>query len=143
MTDPALWLRALHIVAFAAWMASLWYMPRLFVYHSVSDTGSALSEQFKIMERRLLRAIATPAMVATLLAGIALATVQGQWADGWLHIKLLLVAGLATVHVMMVRHVREFAADQRQREQRYFRIFNEVPTVLFVIIVVMVVFKPL
>lgn len=142
MGDPALWLRTLHIVAFAAWMAGLWYLPRLFVYHSTAEVGSAPSEQFKVMERRLLKAITTPAMVVTLLAGVALATVQGQWGDGWLHVKLLLVLGLAAAHMVMARHVRSFAADARSHDQRYFRIFNEVPTVLFVIIVVMVVFKP-
>lgn len=142
MADLALWLKALHIVAFAAWMASLWYLPRLFVYHSLSTPGSALSEQFKVMERRLLKAIATPAMVATLVAGIALATFQGQWGDGWLHVKLLLVGGLAASHVMMSRHVGHFAADARPHGERYFRVFNEVPTVLFVIVIIMVVFKP-
>jgi putative membrane protein len=142
MSDPALWLRALHIVAFAAWMAGLWYLPRLFVYHSQVAVGSEASEKYKTMERRLLRGIATPAMVATLVFGIALASVQGQWAAGWLHAKIALVALLAASHGIMARYVRQFAADQRPASERAFRWFNEVPTVLFVAIVILVVFQP-
>src|SRR5687768_9899372 len=83
--DWAPWLKALHIMAFAAWMAGMWYLPRLLVYHSDAEPGSASSETFKVMERRLLRAIATPALLVTLVAGVLLATVNGQWTDGWLH----------------------------------------------------------
>ena len=83
--DGALWLKALHIVAFAAWMAGMWYLPRLLIYHSDVAVGSEISETFKVMERRLLRAITTPAMIVTLLAGIALAAAQTQWQVGWLH----------------------------------------------------------
>jgi hypothetical protein len=87
--DWALWLKAFHIVALAAWMAGMWYLPRLLVYHSDAAVGSPVSEQLKVMERRLLKAIATPAMVATLVLGVLLATAQGQWGDGWLHVKLV------------------------------------------------------
>ena len=142
MTDLGLWLKALHIMAFAAWMAGLWYLPRLFVYHHEVGPGSEASERFKVMERRLLRAITTPAMVATWGFGIALATVAGSWDDGWLHVKLALVLGLSGAHGMMARYVRAFAADARPRDARYFRMFNELPTVLFVAVVVMAVFKP-
>jgi protoporphyrinogen IX oxidase len=142
MSDLALWLRALHIMAFAAWMAGLWYLPRLFVYHSQVAPGSEASEKYKTMERRLLRGITTPAMVATLAFGIALATVQGQWAAGWLHAKTALVVLLAASHGMMARYVRQFAADRRPASERAFRWFNEVPTVLFVAIVMLVVFQP-
>ena len=89
--DGALWLKSLHIMAFTAWMAGMWYLPRLMVYHSTVPAESDTSETFKVMERRLLRAITTPAMIVALLAGIVLASVQGQWGDGWLHGKLLLV----------------------------------------------------
>ena len=142
MSDPGLWLRALHIMAFAAWMAGLWYLPRLFIYHHGVAVGSEASERFKVMERRLLKAITTPAMVATWLFGILLAQVQGVWAEGWLHLKLLLVIGLSAAHGLMAGYVRAFAGDARPRDERWFRIFNEVPTVLFVFIVIMVVFKP-
>jgi protoporphyrinogen IX oxidase len=141
--DWALWLKALHVTAFAAWMAGMWYLPRLLVYHSDAAVGSEVSETFKVMERRLLKAIATPAMVVTLLAGVTLATVQGQWGDGWLHAKLLLVLGMAACHGVLARHVRLFAADGRPRRARWYRVFNEAPTLLFVGIVVLAIVKPL
>ena len=143
MTSLVLWLKALHIIAFAAWMAGLWYLPRLFVYPSSAAPGSELSERFKVMERRLLRAITTPAMVATLVFGVALASVQAQWSEGWLHLKLVLVLGLAAAHGQMVGYVKSFQSDRRPRNERFFRMFNEVPTVLFVLIVLAVVLKPL
>jgi putative membrane protein len=142
VTDPALWLKALHIMAFAAWMAGLWYLPRLFVYHSQVTVGGEASEKYKVMERRLLRGIATPAMVATLAFGIVLAALQGQWSAGWLQAKTGLVVLLAASHGMMARWVKEFAADLRPASERVFRWFNEVPTVLFIGIVILAVFRP-
>ncbi|MCX7629252.1 MAG: protoporphyrinogen oxidase HemJ [Geminicoccaceae bacterium] len=142
MTSGLLWLKALHIVAFAAWMAGMWYLPRLMVYHADTSTGSPVSETFKVMERRLLKAITTPAMLVTVAAGAWLATTQAQWRDGWLHAKLALVLAMLATHGLLARHVREFAADRRDRSARYFRILNEVPTVLFIGIVVLAVLKP-
>lgn len=142
MTDPALWFKALHIMAFAAWMAGLWYLPRLFVYHSQVEAGSEASERFKIMERRLLRGIMTPAMLATLVLGIALGVVQDRWTEGWLHAKTVLVLLLAAAHGFMVRMVKAFAEDRRPASEQAFRWFNEVPTVLFIGIVVLAVFQP-
>jgi putative membrane protein len=138
----ALWLKALHIMAFAAWMAGLWYLPRLFVYHSQVAVGSEASDKYKIMERRLLHGITTPAMIATIGAGIVLATVQGQWSAGWLHAKTALVVLLAFSHGVMARLVRHFAADRRPAGEQTFRWFNEVPTVLFIGIVILAVFQP-
>jgi putative membrane protein len=129
-------------MAFAAWMAGLWYLPRLFVYHSQVAVGSEASDKYKIMERRLLRGITTPAMIATIAFGIALATVQDQWASGWLHAKTALVVLLAVSHGIMARLVRRFATDARPADERTFRWFNEVPTVLFIGIVILVVFRP-
>jgi putative membrane protein len=142
VSDPILWLKALHIMAFAAWMAGLWYLPRLFVYHSQVVAGREASEKYKIMERRLLRGIATPAMLATIVFGVALATRLGQWSAGWLHAKIALVVLLALSHATMARLVREFAADRRPASERTFRWFNEVPTVLFIGIVILAVFQP-
>ena len=142
MSDLTLWLKALHIMAFAAWMAGLWYLPRLFVYHSQVAVGSEASDKYKIMERRLLHGITTPAMVATIAFGIILATVQGQWSAGWLHAKTALVVLLAGSHGGMARLVRQFAADCRPARERTLRWFNEVPTVLFIGIVMLVVFQP-
>ena len=142
MSDPTLWLKALHIMAFTAWMAGLWYLPRLFVYHSQVVVGGEASEKYKVMERRLLRGITTPAMIATIAFGIILATRQEQWSAGWLHAKTALVALLALSHGIMARLVRRFAADGRPAGERAFRWFNEVPTVLFIGIVLLVVFQP-
>src|SRR5687768_2983058 len=104
--DWAPWLKALHIMAFAAWMAGMWYLPRLLVYHSDAEPGSASSETFKVMERRLLRGIVTPALLATLLVGVLLATIGGQWSEGWLHGKLLLVFGMLACHGILARDIR-------------------------------------
>lgn len=142
MGDWGSWLKVLHVVAFAAWMAGMWYLPRLMVYHSDAARGSEMSETFKIMERRLLKAIATPAMLVTLGSGVALASLQGWWTEGWLHAKLLLVLLLAASHGVLAAHVRKFAADGRERSGRWYRVFNEVPTVLFLGIVVLVILKP-
>jgi putative membrane protein len=140
--DWALWLKALHIMAFAAWMVGMWYLPRLLVYHAGASAGSETSETFKVMERRLLKAITTPAMIATLVTGLALATVQAQWTDGWLHAKLLLVFLMLGAHGMLARDVRLFAADERPRAAGWYRVFNEAPTLLFIGIVLLVILKP-
>jgi putative membrane protein len=140
--DGALWLKALHIMAFTAWMAGMFYLPRLLVYHSGTQAGSEASETFKVMERRLLKAITTPAMIVTLLAGLVLATTQEQWTNGWLHGKLLLVAFLLACHGLLAAHVRRFQADERPRSATWYRVFNEVPTLLFVGIVLLAVLKP-
>ena len=137
-----LWLLALHIIAFSAWMAGMWYLPRLMVYHTEAVAGSDLSDTFKGMERRLLRVIMTPAMVVTLAAGLVLATSGGWWSQGWLHAKLVLVVAMTATHGLLARETRQFSADRRTRSARYFRVLNEVPTVLFIAIVVLAVVKP-
>ena len=116
--DGALWLKALHIMAFAAWMAGMWYLPRLLVYHSSVAVGSETSETFKVMERRLLKAITTPAMVVTLLAGFALATAQAQWTDGWLHGKLLLVVLLLACHGILAAPRPPLSGRRAARSRR-------------------------
>jgi putative membrane protein len=136
------WLKALHIIAVIAWMAGLLYLPRLFVYHCEADVGSRQSETFKVMERRLLRAIINPAMVATWVLGLWLAWSGGWFAAPWFYLKLALVLALSAVHGMLARSVKEFAADRNRRSQRFYRIVNEIPTVLMVLIVLLVVLKP-
>ena len=136
------WLKAFHIVAVIAWMAGMLYLPRLFVYHAVVEPGSVQSETFKIMERRLLRAIINPAMVATWVLGLWLAW-DGSWfGAGWLNAKLVLVLGLSGIHGFYARCVRDFAGDRNSRPQRFYRIINEVPTVIMIAIVILVVVKP-
>lgn len=136
------WLKAGHIAAFAAWMAGMWYLPRLMVYHVATRPGSEASELFKVMERRLLRAITTPAMLVTWAFGLALLAVTGSWSEGWLHAKLAAVTGLTATHGVLAAHVRRFAADERPRSQRWYRVINEVPTALFLAIVILVVVRP-
>ena len=136
------WLKAFHIIAVIAWMAGMLYLPRLFVYHCEADIGSIQSETFKVMERRLLRAIITPAMILTWVLGLWLAYQGGWFKAPWLHAKLLLVILMSGVHGMLSRYVKDFAADRRRKTQKFFRIINEVPTVLMILIVILVVVKP-
>src|SRR5579864_5766213 len=137
------WIKAFHIIAVIAWMAGMLYLPRLFVYHCAAEPGSVQSETFKVMERRLLRAIITPAMIATWLFGLALAFAQGWFRPlHWLDAKLALVLALSGVHGFFARWVKDFAADRRPQSQRFFRIVNEIPTLLMIGIVILVVLKP-
>jgi protoporphyrinogen IX oxidase len=138
-----LWLKALHLIAVIAWMAGMLYLPRLFVYHCDAPAGSPQSETFKVMERRLLRAIINPAMIASLLLGIALLVglPLDAWPN-WLWAKLVLVLGLLALHGMMSRWRKDFEADANRRPARFYRIMNEVPTVLMTLIVILVVVKP-
>ncbi len=136
------WLKAFHIIAVIAWMAGMLYLPRLFVYHCEADVGSIQSETFKVMERRLLRAIINPAMILTWVLGLWLAYQGGWFKAPWLHAKLLLVILMSGVHGMLSRYVKDFAADRRRKSQKFFRIINEVPTVLMILIVILVVVKP-
>jgi len=137
-----LWFKAFHVIAVIAWMAGMLYLPRLFVYHCMAETGSPQSETFKRMERRLLRAIINPAMVATWVLGLWLAYDGGFLKAGWLHGKLVLVLILSGLHGFFTRCVREFAEDRNVRSQKFYRIVNEVPAVLMVGIVILVVVKP-
>jgi protoporphyrinogen IX oxidase len=140
-----LWIKALHVIAVISWMAGLLYLPRLFVYHCDAAAGSPASETFKVMERRLMAAIMTPAMLVSWALGLGLIAVLGfeVFRDGyWLSIKVGLVIGLTATHLLMIRHLRDFARDRNAHSQRYFRILNEVPTVLMIAIVVMVIVRP-
>lgn len=138
------WIKSLHIIAVIAWMAGMMYLPRLFVYHCDAPTGSAQSETFKIMERRLLRGIINPAMVAMLVLGAALLLVPGlvDWSQGWMWAKLALVVVLAGMHGFYSRLQREFAMDQRNRPAWFYRLINEMPFVVMIGIVILVVVRP-
>jgi len=141
------WIKALHIIAVIAWMAGMLYLPRLFVYHCAAETGSVQSETFKVMERRLLRAIINPAMVATWVFGLWLAWLgpdsrYGWFASGWLWAKIILVLGLSAVHGLLARWRKDFVQDRNRHSQKFYRIINEVPTILMVLIVLVVVLKP-
>ena len=138
------WIKALHIISVIAWMAGMLYLPRLFVYHAGAAPGSALSETFKVMERRLLRAIMNPAMIAVLVTGGLLLANLGRdaWDAGWLHGKLAGVVGLVVMHGLMARWRRAFAADRNTRSETFYRFANEIPTVLMIAIVVLAVVRP-
>ena len=138
------WTKAVHIVALIAWMAGLLYLPRLFVYHCEAAPGTEGSETFKVMERRLYKLIMTPAMLVTFTFGIILALTPGlvDWHAGWFYVKLVAVVLLAGVHGAMNKWRKDFMEDRNRRPQRFFRIANEVPTVLMLVAVVMVVVQP-
>ena len=136
------WIKSIHVIAVISWMAGMLYLPRLFVYHAEAKQGSVQSETFKIMERRLLRAIINPAMIVTWAAGLWLAWHGGWLQEGWLHAKFAAVLVLSGVHGYLAGAVRRFAEDRNSRPSRHWRIVNEVPTVLMIAIVVLVVVKP-
>jgi putative membrane protein len=137
-----LWLKAVHIIAVISWMAGMLYLPRLFVYHAASKPGSEQSETFKVMERRLLKFIMTPAMIVTWLVGIVL-ILQGKWlAASWLHVKLLLVLVMTILQGMMTQWVQAFAHDRNLHTGKFYRVVNEIPTVLMIVIVLLVAVKP-
>lgn len=145
LTEAYLWTRALHIMAIISWMAALLYLPRLYVYHCDAAAGSPASEMLKTMERRLLRAIMTPAMMVSLITGIFLLYTPGvvDWSASWIYLKLVFVGGLLLFHGLLARWRREFEADANQRPARFYRIANEVPTLLMIVIVIMVVVRPI
>src|SRR5580693_1527808 len=127
-----LWVKAFHIIAVIAWMAGMLYLPRLFVYHCAAEKGSVQSETFKVMERRLLRAIINPAMIATWLLGLWLAwngpdSHFGWFAEPWLHGKIVLVLALSALHGMLAKWRKDFAVDKNQHSEKFYRIINEVP----------------
>src|SRR5690242_11852000 len=136
------WLLAFHIIAVIAWMAGMLYLPRLFVYHCEADPGSRQSETFKVMERRLLRGIINPAMIVTWLLGLWMAWDHGWFAATWLQTKLALVLVMSGIHGVFARYVRDFAADRNRHSQKFYRIINEIPTILMIGIVLLVVLKP-
>lgn len=136
------WIKALHLIAVISWMAGLLYLPRLMVYHCEAPAGSAQSETFKVMERRLLKAIMNPAMTVTWLAGLWLAWDGGWYLSGWFHAKFALVLAMSGFHGFLSARVKDFAADRNTRPQRYYRVANEVPTLLMVFIVILVIVKP-
>jgi putative membrane protein len=140
MVSWVLWIKAVHVLAVISWMAGMLYLPRLFVYH-VSATGET-SETFKVMERRLLKAIMTPAMIVTWLTGLYLAYAEGFFRDGWLHAKLTLVVIMSGVHGLLAARVRAFAEDRNKSSGTFYRVLNEVPTVLLIGIVILVIVKP-
>lgn len=140
--DLYLWIKAVHVIAVIAWMAGMLYLPRLFVYHADAERGSVQSETFKVMERRLYRAIINPAMVIAWAAGLWLAWKGFAFQGGWLHAKIALVVAMSGMHGYLGGAVRCFAEDRNEKPARHWRIVNEVPTLLMIGIVILVIVKP-
>lgn len=137
------WIKIGHLFSVIAWMAGIFYLPRLFVYHADSDVGSTQSETFKVMERRLFRGIMRPAMYGTWGFGVWLG-IKGGWfaTSSWLWLKLLFVLGLTVYHYQLDAWRKAFEQDINQRTSRFFRMMNELPTLLLFAILVLVVLKP-
>lgn len=137
------WLKALHIIAVISWMAGMFYLPRLFVYHTKVAIGSEADLLFQVMERRLLRIIINPAMIATFVFGLMIAHIYGFQALGvWFHIKMLAVLMLTVLHGMLARYRKDFEKGQNKHSEKFYRILNEVPVILMIVAVLMVVIKP-
>ena len=139
------WIKAFHIIAVVAWMCGMLYLPRLFVYHSQVKAGSEASEIFKVMERKLMRLIINPAMIAAWIFGLWLIyiTKAGAPGDGyWMHAKLGFLVAMQIAHAMLSRYRKAFFRDERPKSEKYFRIFNEIPTVFMIAIILLVVIKP-
>lgn len=144
LIDALPWVKSFHVISVIAWMAGMLYLPRLFVYHCNKAAGSEASEMLKIMERRLLRAIINPAMFGAFLFGGLMLLTPGviDWSDWWVHAKLALVVGMTAMHGLFSRWRRDFAEDRNQRPAKFYRMANEVPTILMVAIVILVIVKP-
>ena len=137
------WIKALHIISVIFWMAGMAYLPRLFVYHAEAAPGSEKSETFKVMERRLLRGIVNPAMIATFFFGIAmLALNPALFSDHWMQVKLVLIVVMSGLHGMFARWRKDFERDENTKDARFYRIVNEGPPLLVIFIVLLAVAKP-
>jgi len=139
-----LYVKSFHVIAVIAWMAGIFYLPRLFVYHCSLERGSVESERFKVMERRLLKQIMTPAMIATWVFGLLLVLTPGviDWTAGWWHVKMLMVILMSGFHGACSKWRKDFLDDRNTRSHKFYRLANEIPTVLMMVIVIMVIAQP-
>ena len=144
MGDYYEWFKALHVISVIAWMAGMLYLPRLYVYHADSEVGSDKSETFKIMERRLLRAITNPAMIASFIFGGLMLATPGviDWSMGWIWVKIAMIVAMSGIHGLLARWRRDFEADRNVRPAKFYRMWNEAPTIPLIVIVIMVIVKP-
>lgn len=144
MAEFYLWIKALHILAVISWMAGLLYLPRIFVYHTQAEKGGEADGIFKVMERKLHKYIMNPAMVTALVTGLALVVIVEPFSAGkWFHIKSLLLIFLLITHVQMGYYIKKFARGENDKSEKFFRVYNEIPTLLMIGIVVFVVTKSL
>ena len=136
-----LWIKAFHVMAVISWMAGLFYLPRLFVYHTSANDNGECSETFPVMERKLYKYIMQPAMIASWIAGLLMIAVIG-FSDIWLHVKLTMVILLTVYHFWLGRMVVRFARGENDKPEKFYRMINEIPTLLMIVIVIMVIVKP-
>ena len=136
--------KALHIVSVISFMAGILYLPRLFVYHTQAQPGGELSETLKIMEKKLLKIIINPALIATFVFGLLLLLAPGMvdFKSGWLHGKLFFVFCLVGIHQLLVKCYKDFQLDRNKKSQKFFRIINEIPALLMIVIVFLAILKP-
>ena len=143
MEDYFIWYKTIHVISVISWMAAIFYLPRLFAYHSKVEIGSEIDKTFQVMERRLLKIIMTPAMLSTYIFGLLTAYVYGFVALGvWFHIKMLAVLGLTIMHGVCAKWVKDFAKGENKHSEKFYRMANEVPTILMIVAVTMVIVKP-
>lgn len=144
LADHYLWIKSLHLIAVISWMAGIFYLPRLYVYHAQAEAGSELSETFKIMERKLLKIIMNPAMIATWVLGLVMLHINPEImsGQGWMHAKLTLVLLMSGFHGYLARTRKVFLRDENKKTHKFYRKINEIPTLLMMAIVILAVVKP-
>lgn len=143
MEDYFIWYKTIHVISVISWMAAIFYLPRLFAYHSKVEIGSEIDKTFQVMEKRLLKIIMTPAMLSTYIFGLLTAYVYGLVALGvWFHIKMLAVLGLTIMHGFCAKWMKDFARGENKRSEKFYRMANEIPTILMIVAVIMVIVKP-
>lgn len=142
LSEFYLWIKVIHVISIISWMAGMLYLPRLFVYHADNQENASQSAVFKVMEFRLLKYIMTPAMLTAWISGLFLAFWASYWSSGWFLAKVTLVLGMTGTHGFLARATRDFAFDRNHRSSRFFRIINEVPTLLMIGIVILVIVRP-
>lgn len=138
-----LWIKALHVIAIIAWMAGMMYLPRIFVYHHRCEKGGEAERQFAVMERRLLRGVMNPAMAAVWILGILMLIANPAiLSAGWFHVKLTLVVALSAIHGFYAASRKKFEAGERPGREKFWRIMNEIPFVILIVVVVMAIVEP-
>jgi putative membrane protein len=143
MEDYFMWYKAIHVISVISWMAAMFYMPRLFVYHTRAETGSEMDKTFQIMEHKLLKIIMTPSMILTYFFGILIAYIYGFVALGvWFHIKMTAVIGLTIFHGLLAKWRKDFINGNNHHSENFYRLMNEIPPILMIIAVIMVIVKP-
>ena len=143
MADYFMWYKAIHVISVISWMEAMFYMPRLFVYHTRAEIGSDMDKTFQLMEHKLLKIIMTPSMILTYFFGILIAYIYGFVALGaWFHIKMAAVIGLTIFHGLLAKWRKDFINGNNNHSEKFYRLMNEIPPILMIVAVIMVIVKP-